>query len=56
MECGIYMLICGVSTVLEALHQTFVERTDVSQRAKLSIYQLICTATLTYSLEFWVVT
>ncbi|KAK0132409.1 hypothetical protein N1851_032714 [Merluccius polli] len=46
----------AVSAVMRALYRTVVMKMELSRKAKLSIYQSINVATLTYGHECWVVT
>ena len=46
----------GVASAgMQTFHQSVVERREMSQKARLSVYQLIFVPTLTYGHELWVV-
>lgn len=44
------------SAVMQTLYQTIVVKSELSQKAKLSIYQSFYVPTLTYGHKLWVVT
>ncbi|KAF7644066.1 hypothetical protein LDENG_00228770, partial [Lucifuga dentata] len=46
----------AASEVLQMLHRTIVVKRELSQKARLSIYQSIYVLILTYGYELWVVT
>ena len=56
MEREIDRRIGAASAVMRTLHRSVVVKRELSQKAKLSIYQLIFVPTLTYGHELWVVT
>ncbi|XP_048857101.1 uncharacterized protein LOC125724452 [Brienomyrus brachyistius] len=56
MEREIDRRIGAASAVMRALHRSVMVKRELSQKAKLSIYQSIYVPTLTYGHELWVVT
>ncbi len=56
MEPEIDRRIGAASTVMWVLYWTVVVKRELSQKAKLLIYQSIYVPTLTYGHEFWVMT
>ena len=56
MEREIDRRIGAASAVMQALHQPVVGKKELSQKAKLPIYQSIYVPILTYGHELWVVT
>ena len=48
--------ISAASAVMRTLYRTVVVKKELSQKAKLSIYQLVYVPTLTYGHKLWVVT
>ena len=56
MEREIDRRIGAASAVMRALRQSVVDKRELSQKAKLSIYRSIYVPTLTYGHEVWVVT
>ena len=56
MEKEVSWRIGGAGAVLQSLYHTVVTKRELSQKAKLSVYQAIFIPTLTYGPEVWVMT
>ncbi|KAF7654265.1 hypothetical protein LDENG_00072170, partial [Lucifuga dentata] len=56
MECEIDRQIAAASEVLRMLYRTVVVKRELSQKARLTIYQSIYVPILTYGHELWVMT
>ena len=56
MDHEVDMPISAASVVMQMLYHTVVVKKELSQKATLSIYQLVHVLTLKYDHELWIVT
>ncbi|KAK3565413.1 hypothetical protein QTP86_008018 [Hemibagrus guttatus] len=56
MDCEIDRRIGAAATVMRSMYRSVVVKKELNRKAKLSIYQSIYVATLTYGHELWVMT
>ncbi|KAK3527334.1 hypothetical protein QTP86_021953 [Hemibagrus guttatus] len=56
MDCEIDRWISAAAAVMQSMYRSVVVKKELSQKAKLSIYQSIYVPTLTYGHELWVMT